>query len=270
MAADRIGGALMAARGQVWPLTGGQSPADLYFNDTWTATESSLSRRLRVSYLYVDERWAGAKPHLGFFYSGEARQQVQPSLAALTKFATVPGITTSYSHGPIHIYNLRQLTGAPAASGLTHRRAGPGALVQIVTGLMLGLGLALGLRSGLRRHAATLFRDVGASAGWPVAWVVVLAMWCLLGMVAYALTVPLTPYVAGMALAVGLVGLTSSQRIRLWRRSRNLALRTLSTAARRPELLLLAAWLVVSALAVGVSAWSAGMTDVTAVRNIQR
>ena len=167
--ADRDSGNLLAANARLWPLMGpedGVEYAEIYFNSTWTATDTDMLRQLHISYIYVDERLSEALPQEGYYiYQGETPNPVQLTKQDLTKFASVRGLTAVYQRGPIAIYSTAGLGVTAQTDGYSgYRHMGFGTVGDVVFGALVVLCLYL-LRRRLR-WVTELWRLAG-----PVGWI---------------------------------------------------------------------------------------------------
>lgn len=171
VAGDRVSSILLASAGlfPVYEGVGGVKTPELYVAPNWGFTETDEARALRIRYLYVDRRMAESLPPFGhYFGDGEPDSGKQLTNGQLTKFDKVPAIKEVYRHGPVSIYDLKEL-------GLPDYRfgwSGPTPvfrpLDQLAVGLMVGLLLAVVVRSRLwpriRDQASRLRRDFGSAA----------------------------------------------------------------------------------------------------------
>jgi hypothetical protein len=147
--ADRVPANLLASQARMWPVyrpSDGLDPAAIYFSKTWQPNLDKIIKGLDIQYLYVDDRLATSLPHQGYYiFAYETAKPTRISLAAMTKFKNVPGLTVAYHHGPVSIYDTAGLgvrmttrTGYAAT-----RPLGFSAPLQVVAGALLGLLLVL-------------------------------------------------------------------------------------------------------------------------------
>jgi hypothetical protein len=166
--ADRVPGTLLASKARMWVETNptpGVEPASLYFSDTWGSEQTEIARRMKLRYLYVDTRLAETLPRqTWYFYAGENPQPRQLTTPELTKFADTPGISTVYRHGPIAIYDLRDLGVETVQTGWLGARHDDPPLDGGI-GLLLGFLLAWRWSAVVRRLRPALrsFGGVGTA-----------------------------------------------------------------------------------------------------------
>jgi GT2 family glycosyltransferase len=253
--ADRMPATLLSSVGRLWPEAGpraGVEPATLYFADTWGAEQTRTAQALGLRYLYVDTRLASGLPHQDwYFYAGETPEPRQLTVAQLTKFDAVPGITAVYRHGPVSIYDLSGLGIGAAPHGWTgdwHPRPG----LDVLAGLVIA-ALVVWRRRAVRRwgRATAALLGVSGVAG------VLLAATVLLTAVSTAIGFrPGWPFTLAVALPIGIVMfIQRSPSGPVARRS-----------PRPRAALLLAAVLVAAGVALAVhSAWSVDVTQVSRI-----
>jgi hypothetical protein len=140
--ADRVPADLLAGEARMWPVSvpeRGLEPAWLYFSPTWTPYQKAIVQGLRITYIYVDQRLADSLPHVGFyFYRGESPIPRHISTADLAKFAHVPGLTVSYHHGPVTIYDTAGLRVASKVDGFVGERTmGLGRIGDAALGIVI-------------------------------------------------------------------------------------------------------------------------------------
>jgi O-antigen/teichoic acid export membrane protein len=115
--ADRDSSLLAGVIGGLYPVThvaDGINGSAILLSPTWTTTDRSLVRRLRIAYVVIDLRDATGLPREGIYYESGEYDQNRTSpvpLQALTKLNDVPGVTRIYDNGPMVIYDVRALEG---------------------------------------------------------------------------------------------------------------------------------------------------------------
>ena len=109
VAADRVPAVLLESEARLWPVNQPQqgfTPSQLYFSATWGPQETAIVKGLHIDYLYVDTRLANSLPMLGYYFAqGETAQSTRITVADVSKFAHVQGLTAVYHHGPVTIYD---------------------------------------------------------------------------------------------------------------------------------------------------------------------
>jgi hypothetical protein len=166
--ADRVPADLLAGEARQWPLLGPADGADwasVYFSPQWSSYQSNLLRQAKISYIYVDQRLAGALPNEGYYlYEGETPQPARLTAPDLAKFGGVPGLVAVYRRGPVAIYSTAGLGIRPELSGYAaSRRMGLGLAGDAACGVAVALA-AYGLRRRLR-WAGGVLRSAGAAGG---------------------------------------------------------------------------------------------------------
>ena len=194
--ADRVGSDLLAARAGVWPVmkAGGISAPSLYFADDFGLPEMDAARSLQLRFLFVDRRLADDLPHFGsYFEKGEPKRRLTD--AQLAKFDDLRGITPVYRHGPISIYDLKNLGAPELRSGWYEATPSIRVADQLAVGLLSGLLIALVMRSRLWPRIvedAVNLRHAWGPAGTAA---VVLAGTCLVSTILLLAHVWITPLV---------------------------------------------------------------------------
>jgi hypothetical protein len=108
VAADSTGWNLVSTYGRQDPV--GEASA-LYYATTWDTPSEQLRQRLAVDYLWVDLRLTRQTPWSGAYFPVDPQAGRHPapmSMAVLTKFDHVPGISRIYDGGPIRLYALEK------------------------------------------------------------------------------------------------------------------------------------------------------------------
>jgi len=223
IAADRVSSVLLAAKAGVWPVLKGKRGVDaaaLYFAETWDERQTDMAEAMRLRYLYVDLRLADGLPRFGsYFFKGETGYGRQFTDDQLTKFATTPGVSLVYRHGPVSIYDLQGLGLPELRSGWFGDPERVAIIEQLILGLLGGLAVVLAMSGPLwlriRREVASLYRATGPAllAG------IVLAGLCLMSVALLMAGVWLTPLsVLTAVLVVALARPTSTMAVaRTWR-----------------------------------------------------
>jgi hypothetical protein len=195
--AERVSSILLAAQAGLWPVMKGPGDVDapaLYVAQSWGQREADIAGSMRLRYLYVDRRWADELPHFGnYFFKGETGEGQQLSDAQLTKFDTVPGIRLVYRHGPISIYDLKDLGVPMLRSGWYGTTPDVTRATQLAVGMICGLFIACVMRLHVWRRvtasATRLWQAWGAVLTAPT----VVASACLASILMLLLHVWLTP-----------------------------------------------------------------------------
>jgi hypothetical protein len=117
--ANRVTGLLAAGTGglsTVRHVSTGVDASRLLLDPQFTHLDVDLVRRAAVDYVVVDRRDAYGLPHrdvyIEFGEFGLADRTEPVPMAALTKFAAVPGVDRIYDNGSIVVYDVRRLRGA--------------------------------------------------------------------------------------------------------------------------------------------------------------
>ena len=113
---DRTSGLLAAAIGGQFTVLHVSTNIDasrLLLDPQYTAADVALIRQAKLDYLIVDTRLSTGLPHQQFYiesgeFGGDTRRG-PVSAAALTKFASVPGVQRIYDNGALMIYDVRGL-----------------------------------------------------------------------------------------------------------------------------------------------------------------
>jgi hypothetical protein len=206
IAGDRVSSTLLASRAGLWPVLKGPPRVDaaaLYVAPRWGQKETDMAASMRLRYLYVDRRLALERPRFGFYFQqGETGDGKQLTDAQLTKFDAVKGIDVAYRHGPVTIYDLKNLGIPDDPTGRFETAPHPGLLHQIGLGVAHGaviVGLMLSRWwPGLVARAKGLYRAAG-----PALTVVIgLAAACLLAVTMLLIQLWPTPLVVLTAAVV--------------------------------------------------------------------
>ena len=206
IAADRVSSVLLASEGALWPVMKGPNGIDapaLYVAQTWSQRETDMATAMRLRYLYVDRRMSeGLPPYGSYFFNGETGSGRQLTDAQLTKFDQVPGISVTYRHGPITIYDLSGLGIPELRSGWYGKTPTVSVLTQVAVGLTCGVFLAWVMRSrwGSRIRAEAV--RLRLSWGLPITGAVVLAGLSLISVGMLLTRVWLTPLTFASAASV--------------------------------------------------------------------
>lgn len=204
--ADRVSSVLLAARGGLWPVyagLGGVKTPELYVAADWGAEETDKANALKLRYLYVDRRLADQPAPFGYYFAtGEVDAGKQLNEFQLTKFDQVPGIKLIYRHGPISIYDLKNLGLAEYKNGWLGVTPQWGLIKQLAVGLAIGLLLGWTVRSRFWPRIVDEATQARRAFGPALTSAVLMAGVCLIS-VAFLLThVWMTPVIA---LSAGLV-----------------------------------------------------------------
>lgn len=113
---DRTSGLLAAAiggRSTVLHVSTNIDASRLLLDPDFTAKDIALIKQAHLAYLIVDTRLSTGLPHQAYYiesgeFGGNDRTGPVPA-AALTKFATVPGVQRVYDNGALVIYDVRGL-----------------------------------------------------------------------------------------------------------------------------------------------------------------
>lgn len=137
VAADRVPAVLLESEARLWPVNQPQqgfTPSQLYFSATWGPQETAIVKGLHIDYLYVDTRLANSLPMLGYYFAqGETAQSTRITVADVSKFAHVQGLTAVYHHGPVTIYDTSGLGTALEWNGFRgYHTMGAGPLAAIL------------------------------------------------------------------------------------------------------------------------------------------
>jgi hypothetical protein len=222
--ADRYPAAMLSGETRLFPMIEpehGLEPASLYFSLAWGAGQTRIVRGLGIRYLYVDSRLSQDLPRFGAYFSARETPTLERlSTAALNKFASVPGLTAVYRHGPITIYDTKGIGGVPAPSGWSGPRRNLPVAVDLGLGALLGLGVILLLRVRSRRARIAAF----ARAADPVGTAVVsLSALLFVGLAVFGLRIVPSPLVLVAGAVMSLSFCADQARPQLaaaWRRRR--------------------------------------------------
>ena len=263
IAADRVSSDLLSSQAGLWPVMKGPNgfhAPNLYVARSWGMAETDIAGAMRLRYIYVDRRLADELPHFGsYFFKGEVGEGQQLTVAQLTKFDRVPGITQVYRHGPVSIYDISGLGIAELRSGWFQPTPEVRITTQLAVGLVCGLFIALIRRSRLGpRVRATAARLYGAW-GPPLTGAALLAGACLASVALLLTGVWLTPLTVLSAL--GVVVLPNLPAVLAW--LRRVIARIPRRAARNAVLIA-----VPLAIVVAAAFWVAATEDVVKVREI--
>ncbi|WP_131805956.1 hypothetical protein [Mycobacterium alsense] len=180
--AERVPAVLLASQAGLYTVMHDRERdvPELYFADEWGPRQSESARALNLRYLYVDQRSAFDRPHLGsYFYRGEKSgrpgdipERLRLTQAELKKFDDVRGMSTVYRHGPISIYDLGGLYD-PTGRDVPEYRIGwarpktpeVGVGIQLLTGILAGLALALSARSRAGAAVVERLKSFGTASG---------------------------------------------------------------------------------------------------------
>jgi len=213
VAADRVTGALLADLGHVEPVTaigGLVNAGPLFFDPSIGHYETSLIRKAQVRYIVVDDRLASGLPKFGTYVEpGEAPTPKRLTLEELRKYDSVPGVRLVYDNGPIQVYDLSALLGAPAPMTGPLLPSSASATNVVVLLAAVGVSVLIGVRMRRRRRGAPFAE--GSVLRWIAAGMVV-------GVGAGAIVVPLhvsrtTVGLAGLATVAG-IGLVATRQRR--------------------------------------------------------
>ncbi len=203
---DRVGSDLLASQAGVWPVmkANGVSAPPLYFADEFGLTEQDIIRSLRLRFLYVDRRLALELPHFGsYFESGEPGDgHLKLTDAQLSKFDTVPGIKEIYRHGPISIYDLKELGVPEQRNGWYGETPSVSLARQLLLGLLFGLLFAFVPRSPIWPRVVKTVGRLRRAAGPALVGAIALAMTSVLSAAMILMGIWLTPLVFGAAAIV--------------------------------------------------------------------
>lgn len=264
---DRVGSDLLASKAGVWPVMKGNgvSAPPLYFADTFGLTEQDIARSLKLRFLYVDRRLATHLPHFGsYFESGEpGNGHLLLTEAQLAKFDHVPGIKEVYRHGPISIYDLKDLGLPEQRNGWYGETPSVSLVRQLVLGLVFGLLIAFGPRSRLWPRVVRVVKRLRRAAGPSLLGGIALASTAIVSAVLILLGIWLTPLVFATAAAVVLL----VDRRRVVSAVRRAAHTARSTITRR-RLRLAGLFAVPLAMIIGVAVWEAAAVNIIQVRQI--
>lgn len=201
-AADRVASTLLASQAGMWPVIKGPPRVDaaaLYVARRWGQTETDMAASMRLRYIYVDRRLALEPPKFGFYIQGgETGDGKQLTDEQLTKFDSVKGIKVVYRHGPVSIYDLKDL-------GITDTENDPDTapplslLQQLVLGIAHGLAIIALMRSRLWPFVLARARNLYRAAGPALTVVIVLASGCLVAVAMLLVQLWPTPLVAFVA-----------------------------------------------------------------------
>jgi len=264
---DRVGSDLLAAKSGVWPVMkgGGVTAPPLYFADEFGLAEQDIVRSLRLRFLYVDRRLATHLPHFGsYFESGEPGDgKLLLTDAQLAKFDNVPGIKEIYRHGPISIYDLKDLGVPEQRNGWYGETPSVSLLRQLVLGVLFGLLLVVVPRSWIWPPLVRVVKRLRRGAGPALVGAIALAGTSIVSAMLLLLGIWLTPLVFGTALVV--VVLSNPNR------AASVVRRAASKAARevtRPRIRT-AGWIAVPlAVIVAVAVLEAARVNIVQVRQI--
>jgi hypothetical protein len=201
--ADRLTSTLLASRARLWPVfTHDDSPeiAVLFRSEEWGDQETAIVRDKRLSYLFVDRRFADRTPLVGTYFDESPAYTL--SARALTKFASAAGISEIYRRGPISIYDLTGLSPTPVRSGWYGQARATGTVDQVLIGLLLGLAGTLAASFARGRRALGFVGSIYLAAGARLAVAFVLASSCLVSVLMILTGLWLGPWIFVTALGV--------------------------------------------------------------------
>jgi hypothetical protein len=195
--AERVSSILLAAQAGLWPVMKGPGDVDapaLYVAPHWSQRETDIASAMQLRYLYVDRRWANELPHFGnYFFKGETGEGHQLTDAQLTKFDAVPGIRLVYRHGPISIYDLKDLGVPTLRSGWYGTTPDVALATQLAVGMLCGLCVACVMRLRVWRLITASATRLRLAWGAVLTTPTLLASACLASIVMLLLHVWLTP-----------------------------------------------------------------------------
>lgn len=265
--ADRVGSDLLAAQAGVWPVmkAHGVTVPPLYFADDFGLPEQDIVRSLQLRFLYVDRRLAHELPHFGsYFESGEPGDgHLKLTDAQLSKFDNVPGITLVYRHGPISIYDLKNLGVPELRNGWYGETPSVGLKRQLALGLFFGLLFGLAPRSPIWPRVVKTVRRLRRAAGPALIVAIAFAGTSIVSAALILAGIWLTPLVFASA---AIVVVLSNPR-----RAASVVRRTVCDAAGKVTLRRVSTPGLLSillALIVAMSAHDAASKDITGVRQI--
>lgn len=195
--ADRVSMTLFASQAGLWPVLGKNdlAVAPLYFSNEFGPWQVRTAQAMHIRYLFVDRRLADGLPLVGMYFAkGETISPQVLTADQLSKFDDVNGITLRYRHGPISIYDLKDLGVDTGKSGWLGPAKHTNPLTQLGAGIAVALLLTFGRRYGADRYAIAKVQALRHSAG---GWITVacgLAAVCVTSVVMLALGIWLSPY----------------------------------------------------------------------------
>jgi len=260
--ADGVSSGLLAAQAGVWPVMKGAGfdvPA-LFVAKGWGREQTDIAAAMQVRFLFVDGRLADEMPHYGsYFFSGETGQGQQLTARQLSKFERVPGIRLLYRHGPISIYDLKDLGIPELRSGWFKPTPQVSVPAQLAVGLAFGVLLAFTVRSRLGRRIKQTWSDLRRVWGPALTTAIVLAGTSIVSILLLLGGVWLTPLTVLTAVLV-VVGTNVRLMTTLIRRAtRRLSWRRIRLAAM---------FAVPLAAVVAVAVWDAALVVDIKVRQI--
>ena len=208
VAADRQNGALLADVAHVnmvISIGGFTSASPLFFTTHFDLNDVRIIRQDDISYVVIDRRLASSLPLFGSYLEpGEATPGTRLTLAELSKFDDVAGVTRVYDNGPIQVYDVTALLGPAAAARPTGGNVGDAADATNAVVLPAALATAaLLLFVRLRRRRRRVARADRAVVRWMVG---ALAAGCVVTCLVVPLHVSLTLIgLAGLAAVVVVV-----------------------------------------------------------------
>lgn len=120
IATDRTNQLLMGVFGDQYIVSPDRDKLDeeaVFFSTTLGSYGISVLQQAHVRYLVIDLRLSKALPHIGFYFDegepGAFDHTTPMSIAALTKFNTIPQINRVFDSGDIVIYDVGELIHAP-------------------------------------------------------------------------------------------------------------------------------------------------------------
>lgn len=261
--ADGVSSALFASEAGLWPVMKGPDGIDvpaLFVAKTWGLEQTDMAAVMQVRYLYVDSRLADELPHYGkYFFSGETGEGQQLTDRQLNKFNRVPGIKLVYRHGPISIYDLKDLGIPELRSGWFEPTPQVRLTTQLAVGLAIGLLLSFVMRTALGRRIWQSWSRCRRSWGAALTAVILLGAACLASVLLLISGVWMTPLTF---LAAGLVVVLTNFRLiasLVRRAAATVSWRVVGTAA------LVAMPL---GLIVAIAIWDAAIEDYVKVNQI--
>jgi len=210
IAGDRVSSTLLASRAGLWPVMKGPPRVDaaaLYVAQRWGQKETDMAASMRLRYLYVDRRLALERPRFGFYFQqGETGNGKQLTDAQLTKFDSVKGIDVVYRHGPVTIYDLKNLGIPDDPTGRFSTVPHPGLLRQIALGVAHGAVIVALMLSRLWPGLVSRAKGLYRAAGPALTLVIGLAAACLLAVTMLLIQLWPTPLVVLTAAVVVIAG----------------------------------------------------------------
>lgn len=268
--ADRVTSLLLSSEAGMWPSSvsgdGQYTLAPVYFSDQLGSFERSMISGLKIRYLYVDRRWADNYPMVGhYFATGETPHPMQISRQSLKKFDGISGVNEVYRHGPVSIYDLRELTGQSLEESRSWQTGDPrqvSLLTQIAVGILVGLLLALASRYGAWSRPVGWFRQFCSAAGLWLALAAGLGTFTVVSVALVYLNIWLTP--AFFITAVVSLLLMNHE----WAKSLKHRVEPSVRGLRPKELVATSLLVLLLAAAFGLATVDSNTVDVTAVRRI--